>query len=64
MESWSTESVCWPAPSVMLAVTVAQVSYPPVFGTATGPVRLVPDELAMCSASVTPYGEATRKLTV
>ena len=35
-----------------LAVTVVQVSYPPVFGTATEPVRLVPEELAMCSASV------------
>ena len=64
MESWSTVSVCWPAGRVMLAVTVVQVWYPPVFGTATAPVRLVPEELAMCSASVTAYGEATRKLTV
>jgi gamma-glutamyl phosphate reductase len=54
LESWSTVSVCVPAGRVTLAVTVAQVSYPPVFGTATGPVRLAPDELAMCSASVTP----------
>jgi len=48
----------------MLAVTVVQVSYPPVFGTATAPVRLVPEELVRCSASVIPYGEDTRKLTV
>ena len=29
-----------------------------------GPYTEVPEELAMCSASVIPYGEATRKLTV
>ena len=57
-------SVCTPAGRVTVAVTVAQVSYPPVLGTATEPVRLVLEELVMCSASVIPYGEATRKLTV
>ena len=37
-----------------MAVTVVQVSYPPVLGTATDPVRLVLEELVTCSASVIP----------
>ena len=47
-----------------LAVTVAQVWYEPVAAMATEPVRLVPEELSMCSASATAAGAATRKLTV
>ena len=47
-----------------MAVTVVQDSYPPVSGTATDPLRLAPAALSICSASVIPYGEATRKLTV
>ena len=46
--------VCWPAGRVTLAVTVVQVSYPPVLGTAIEPDRLVLEELVMCSASVIP----------
>ena len=62
--SWSTVSVCCPAGRVTLAVAVCQVCQPPVAGTLMLPDRLVPEELAMCSPSVTPPGEASRKLTV
>ncbi len=61
--SWSTVSVCTPAGKVTLVVTVVQSWYPPVFGTAIEPVRLVPAALTMCSPSVSPYGEARRRLT-
>ena len=64
LESWSTRSVCCPAGKVTVAATVVQVSYPPVFGTATEPERLVPAEFAMCNASVIPYGEDSRKATL
>ena len=62
--SWSTVRVCWPAGRVTLAVTVVQVCQPPVAGTLMFPDRLAPEELAMCRPSVTPLGEASRKLTV
>src|SRR6202012_1743450 len=62
--SGSTVRVCWPAGSVTFAVTVAQVCQPPVAGTLMFPDKLAPDELAMCRPSVTPLGEASRKLTV
>ena len=35
-----------------------------MLGMVTEPVRLVPEELAMCSASAIPYGEDTRNATV
>src|ERR1700761_4158381 len=62
--SWSTTSAWVPAGSVTVAVTVAQFCHPPVAGILMLPDRLVPARLAMCRASVTPLGEATRKLTV
>jgi hypothetical protein len=62
--SWSTVSVCCPAGKATLAVTVVQVCQPPVAGTLTFPDRLLPAALAMCSPSLTPLGEASRKLTV
>ena len=43
---------------------MAQVWYEPVAAMATEPLRLVPEELSMCSASATAAGAATRKLTV
>jgi len=49
---------------VTLAVTVAQSCHPPVAGMLRFPLRLAPAELAMCSASVAPLGEAARRLTV
>ena len=64
LESWSTVSVCCPAGRVTLASTVVQVWYPPVLGIVTEPDRSVPEALAMCSASVIPYGEETRNATV
>src|SRR4029077_342872 len=62
--SWSTVSVCCPAGNATLAVTVVQVCQPPVAGTLMFPDRLLPAALAMCSPSVTPFGEGSRKLTV
>ena len=62
--SWSTVRVWVPAGRVRVAVAVAQVCQPPVAGTLTFPDRLAPAELAMCSPSVAPPGEANRKLTV
>ena len=62
--SWSMVRVCTPAGNVTLVVTVVQSCQPPVSGAATAPDRLVPAELAMCSASVTPLGDASRRLTV
>jgi hypothetical protein len=49
---------------VTAAVTVAQVCHPPVAGTLMFADRLAPEELAMCRPSVTPLGEASRKVTV
>ena len=43
--SWSTVSVCCPAGRVTLASTVVQVSYPPVFGIVTEPLRFVPERV-------------------
>ena len=62
--SWSTTNVWVPAGRVTVAVTVVQFCQPPVAGIFILPDRLVPARLAMCRASVTPLGEATRKLTV
>ena len=62
--SWFTVRVCVPAGRVTLAVTIVQVCQPPVAATFTAPERLVPELLAMCSAPVTPLGEARRRLTV
>ena len=56
--------VCCPAGSVTVAVTVVQVCQPPVVGTLMFPDRFAPEELAMCRPSVTPLGEASRRLTV
>jgi hypothetical protein len=41
-----------------------QVCQPPVAGTLMFPDRLAPEEQAMCRPSVTPFGEASRKVTV
>src|ERR1700677_1273186 len=62
--SWSTTNVWVPAGRVTVAFTVAQSCQPPVSGTFILPDRLVPVRVAMCRPSVTPLGEATRKLTV
>ena len=62
--SWFSVSVCVPAGSVTVAVTVVQVCQPPVSGTATEPVKLVPEELDRWNASEIALSEATRKLTV
>jgi hypothetical protein len=62
--SWSTIRVWVPAARVTLAVTVVQSCQPPVSGAFTSPDRFVPDVLAICRASVTPSGEARRRLTV
>src|ERR1700678_4411342 len=62
--SWSTTSVWVPAGRVTVAVTVVQSCQPPVAGTLILPDRFAPARLAMCRPSVTPLGEARRKLTV
>src|SRR5580698_482025 len=62
--SWSTTSVWVPAGRVTVAFTVVQSCQPPVSGTLISPDRLVPERLAICRPSVTPLGEARRKLTV
>ena len=62
--SWLMVRVCCLAGRVTVAVTVVQVCQPPVAGTLMFPDRLAPDELAMCRPSVTPFGEASRRLTV
>ena len=62
--SWSMVRVCTPAGRVTVLVAVAQVCHPPVAGTLIFPDRLAPGELARCRPSVTPLGEASRKLTV
>ena len=50
--------------SVTVTVTLAQSCQPPVAGIFTDPDRFVPLEFAMCKPSVTPLGEATRRVTV
>jgi hypothetical protein len=62
--SWSTTNVWVPAGRVTVAVTVVQSCQPPVSGAFISPDKVVPERLAMCRASVTPLGDARRKLTV
>jgi len=62
--SWSTTRVWVPAGRVTVAFTVVQSCQPPVFGTLMSPDRLAPERLAMCRPSVTPPGDARRRLTV
>ena len=59
------ETNVWvPAGRVTVAVTVVQFCQPPVAGIFMLPDKLLPERLAICRPSVTPLGEATRKLTV